>query len=562
MRASTLRTRTSPAAVLPLAALGACLALAGCGSEAPRRAAAPQSLVIATPADADALLPPLVATTQGKQVMDMVFDYLAALGDSMVVDGDRGFAPQLARRWSWAADSLSVAFELDERARWHDGRPVRAEDVRFSFGLYTDPAVASPHAATFAGVDSVTVRDSLTAVVWWARRSPEQFYQVAYNLVVMPAHALAGVPRDALLASSFASRPIGSGRYRLREWKRRERIELVADSANYRGRPTFDRLLWTVAPDPAAAALRVLAGEADVLEAVRGDVIRKVAESDRVRPQPYGSLDYGYLAFNLRDATSASRANPLFADRALRVALSRAVDREAVVRNALDSLGHVALGPVTRAQATADPSLQAPSYDVVAARRALDSLGWRAEGADGVRRRAGRPLAFSLLVPNSSSTRMRLAVLLQAQLKAVGADVQIEAVDAPGFVERLRAGRFDAALNVWRSDPSPAGLRQAWGGGARGEVAANVGRYASAPFDATLDSAVAERSPKRRVALFRRAYAIMLDDAPAVWLYEPRNLAAVSRRVRPVGMRADAWWARLAEWRPAGDAEVAAAAAP
>jgi peptide/nickel transport system substrate-binding protein len=537
----------------PLRLCAAALALAACGGDdAPPAAAAPQSLVIATPSDADALVPPLVATTQGKQVVDMMFDYLAALGDSMVVDGDRGFAPQLARRWTWSADSLSIAFELDPRARWHDGRAVRAQDVRFSFGLYTDPAVASPHASNFAGIDSVTVRDSLTAVAWWGRRGPEQFYQLAYNLVVMPEHLLRGVPRTGLLASEFASRPVGSGRFRLREWKRRDRIELVADSTNYRGRPSVDRLIWTIAPDPAAAALRVLAGEADVLETVRGDVVQKVAQSSLVRAAPYGSLDYGYLVFNFRDAAAKARPHALFADHALRVALSRAVDREAVVRNALDSLGRVALGPVTRAQSTADESLAAPGFDLAAAGAALDSAGWRVDPKDGVRVRAGRPLAFRLLVPSSSSTRMRLAVLLQAQFRAAGVRVDLEPVDGPTFVERMRTGRFDAALNVWRTDPSPAGLRQAWGTAAGQDVGANFGRYANAALEATLDSAAGELSPDRRRAQFRRAYAMVLADAPAIWLYEPRNLAAVSRRFEPVGMRADAWWAHLAEWRLAG----------
>ncbi|MGZ8413417.1 MAG: peptide ABC transporter substrate-binding protein [Gemmatirosa sp.] len=536
----------------------AALALAACGDARESTPnGAPQSLVIATPSDADALVPPLVATTQGKQVMDMVFDYLAALGDSMIVDGDRGFAPQLAKSWQWAPDSMSVAFEIDPRARWHDGKPVGAADVRFSFALYTDPTVASPHASNFANVDSVTVRDSLTAVVWWKRRSPEQFYQIAYNLVVMPEHALDAVPRADLLASEYAKHPIGSGRFRVREWRRRDRIELVADSANYRGRPTFDRLVWTIAPDPAAAALRVLAGEADVLEAVRGDVVQKVAESKRVRGQPYGSLDYGYLVFNQRDAKATARPNALFADRAVRVALSHAIDRAAVVQNALDAQGAVALGPVTRAQATADTTLHAPAFDLVAAGRALDAAGWRVDPRDGVRRRDGKPLAFSLLVPSSSSTRMRLAVLLQSQFKAAGAQVELEPVDGPTFVERITKGKFDAALNVWRTDPSPAGLRQSWGSPRGEDVGANFGRYANASFDAVVDSASAEFSPARRQALFRRAYGIVLADAPAIWLYEPRNLAAVSRRVQPVGMRADAWWAHLAEWKPAGQVVTA-----
>ena len=121
----------------------------------------------------------------------------------------------------------------------------------------------------------------------------------------------------------------------------------------------------------------------------------------------------------------------------------------------------------------------------------------------------------------------------------------------------MAKGKFDAALNVWRTDPSPGGLRQSWGTPRGDDVGANYGRYANATFDAVLDSAASEFAPARRRALYHRAYRMVLDDAPAIWLYEPRNLAAVSRRVQPVGMRADAWWAHLADWKPAGQLTTA-----
>ena len=96
---------------------------------------------------------------------------------------------------------------IEDIGRWyagHDGRPVRASDVRFSHALYVDAAVGSPHARVFDGIDSVTVRDSLTAVVWWHRRNPEQFFQVAYNLAVMPEHVYGALPRASLREAAVA----------------------------------------------------------------------------------------------------------------------------------------------------------------------------------------------------------------------------------------------------------------------------------------------------------------------------------------------------------------------
>jgi peptide/nickel transport system substrate-binding protein len=543
-------SRLRPTLLLIAGALASGACGAGDTDSAAEERAATAGLVISTAADAGGLVPPLVATTAGKQVVDLLFDNLATpIGSSVQTAGDAGFKPQLARRWTWAPDSLSIAFELDPRARWHDGQPVTAADVRFSFQLFTDPAVASMHARGFDGIDSVTVRDPATAVVWWARRHPEQFFQVAYNLAIMPMHLLDSVPRTGLLASAFAKHPVGSGRYRFGSWERKRQLVIVADSANYRGRPRFDRVIWTVAPDPNTATMAVLAGQADVLEVLRGDAVGQAARVPTLRTVEYGSLDYGYLMFNQRPM----RPRPsLFTDRAMRVALSAAVDRAAVVQNVLDSLGRVALGPITRSEPTVDTTLRQIVFDTVAAARALDALGWRMDAARGVRVKGGQPLAFSVMVPSSSATRAKLAVLLQAQFARVGVKIEVEAVEAGVFAGRLDKGDFDAALNVWRNDPSPSSLRQSWGSAHGDDVGANFGRYASAAFDATVDSAVSTFEPAQRTALFRRAYQIIVDDAPALWLYEPRNLAAVRSRLVPTGMRADSWLAGLSDWEVQG----------
>ncbi|HEY8312472.1 MAG TPA: ABC transporter substrate-binding protein, partial [Gemmatimonadaceae bacterium] len=189
-------------------------------------------------------------------------------------------------------------------------------------------------------------------------------------------------------------------------------------------------------------------------------------------------------------------------------------------------------------------------FDSADASRKLDALGWRMDKASGVRRRAGQQLAFSLLVPSSSKIRTGLAVLLQAQFARVGAKVSIDAAEPAVFVDRLQKGDFDAAIHAWHSDPSPAALRELWGTQVPG-TGANYASYSNPSVDALVDSAAAEFHPERRTALFNRAYQTIVDDAPAVWLYEPRNVAGIQRRVTPVGMRADAWWADIADWKPA-----------
>jgi peptide/nickel transport system substrate-binding protein len=178
----------------------------------------------------------------------------------------------------------------------------------------------------------------------------------------------------------------------------------------------------------------------------------------------------------------------------------------------------------------------------------LDSLGWRDANGDGVRERGGRPLAFSLLVPASSRTRQAAAVLLQAQLKTIGAQVSIEQADFQAFLDRANRAAFDALVGGARTESSPRGVRELWGtpGPARGGK--NWGRWSNATFDAQVDSGLAASGVDAVRAHFRAAYQAAIDDAPAIWLYEPLSFAGVHRRLTVSALRPDAWWSTVAEW--------------
>jgi peptide/nickel transport system substrate-binding protein len=503
------------------------------------------TIAISASADVDALLPPLTISVQGKQIGDQIFDNLADIGPRLNTIGDEGFTPRLASSWQWAPDSSFIEFSLNPKARWHDGQPVRASDVRYTFALVKDTTLASPLASNLDNVDSVSAPDSLTARVWLHSHAPDAFYKVATPVPILPEHALKSVRPADLRTSAFAQHPIGSGRFRFATWEPGARVVLVADSANYRGRPKVDRAVWLVAPDYTTAATRFLNGEADFLDLVKPEYVAQARQKGKDVIVTNGSLDYGYLAFNLGDATR-KMTQPIFSNREARRALVMAVDRNALVKSVFDSLALVAHGPVTRALATSDTTIGLP-YDTAAAGRTLDSLGWK-RGADGMRRRGGVPLAFGLMVPGSSAIRNRLAVLLQEQWRRMGAAVRIESIDINTFGGRMENRKFDALLNAWHIDPTPSSVREEWASSEIRKGGYNATSYRNPAFDAVVDSAVKETNPGRSAQLYARAYRILTDDAGAMWIYELRNAHGVSKRIRTTGIRADAWWSNLADW--------------
>src|SRR5690349_4069736 len=225
------------------------------------------TIVVLANKDPGTLFPPVNETEQAKQVCEQIYDYLADVGPGLNTRDDKTFRPQLASSWSWSSDSLQISFRINPRARWHDGQPATAHDVAFTFALNRDPALASRYASSLENIDSVSVVDSLTAKFWFRSRRPTQFLDAAAQLPILPAHQLEGI-RVAVLRES-PPLPVGTGRFRLRKWKKGESVEIVADTGNYRGRARVDRVIWTIVPDVTGELARLWRGDADVMDGLR-----------------------------------------------------------------------------------------------------------------------------------------------------------------------------------------------------------------------------------------------------------------------------------------------------
>jgi peptide/nickel transport system substrate-binding protein len=519
------------------------------------------TVIIATPADADALVPPIVRTTSGRLASELLFDRLADMGPERNTVGDAGFMPRLARAWRWSADSLTIAFDLDPRAQWHDGQPVVAADVVAALRAIRDSINGSGLRSDVTELDSISATSTRTATFHFAGRSSEQFYS-ATLIVPLPAHLLPP-PGAPLAQSDFARAPIGSGPFKFGFWEPQARLELRKVDGHYRRTPLLDRVVLSIAPEVATGLGKIWAGEADVWEQIPAADLVEVARHPHVRVNSTFAFDYAYVAFNFRDARNRNQPHALFTDRELRRAIAMAVDRGAVVRAIFDTLAFVSHGPFVRAQFTADTTLAQLPTNAAMAGALLDSLGWR-RGADGVRRKGGRRLTFTALIPGTSRNRERAAVLMQEQLRLVGVDMQIERAENRTFTQKRIDGAFDMVFGGWLTTPSPRGIRGTWGSVAHGGGwgALNDGRYENREFDAAVDAGLAALNMTDARAHFRRAYRIILDDAPALFLYEPRTLSLVHRRFVTPTWRPEAWWRTLEDWSVSPDQRLPRDAPP
>lgn len=543
-----LHRRRLALAVGALAALASCNGKSDNGQPAAAESSGGGTMVIAAAIEPTTLFPPRSTNSQESAVIASVFDRLAEIGQSLNAAGDAGFTPRLADSWRWAPDSLSIAFALNPRARWHDGVPVRAEDVRYSFHVYTSPTVASDKRSLLGNIDSVSVKDSLTAVFWFKRRTPQQFLDATYSLFILPAHLLASMPDSALADSPFSRAPIGSGRFRFAKWNAGAALELQSDTANYRRPAGLDRVIWSFVGDAGSAVVKLVANEADFLEKVQPDVLSQVASASQLRLVTYDPLGYSFVGMNLRvrrwQASKSTAPHPIFGDVRVRRALTMAVDRAKVVRTVYDSLGTVSLAASPRVLIPDTAALHPLAYNVAAAKALLDSAGWTDANGDGIREHNGQKLSIELLIAAGRVLPGRIALLLQSAFKDVGAELKVVSIDPTSLGPRIDASDYDACLCGYTTNPGNQGMRQTW----MSRGALNSQGYADPAFDALVDSALTTFSPGKSNGYWTRALQLSIDDAPSIWLYEVRTPVAIHKRIRMAPMRADGWFANLADW--------------
>lgn len=507
--------------------------LAGCAKEAPCPRC--DTLVIAA-SEPPAVLPPLAVETVGRDIGDQVFERLANLASGAASIDTAAYRPGIAERWE-RTDSLTLRFHLRPGARWHDGTPVTAGDVVFSFDAYRDSVLDTPAAPSLAAL-AATAEDSATVVIHFQRSYPEQLYDATWHVRVIPQHVWKWVARDQWGADTGVAHLVGSGPYRIVQWQRGQSLTLRADTAGGR-RARIGTVIWRFAADPEAALNLVLSREADLLETLGSpDRAQRVAGDSGLATISYPSATYGFLGYRL--AGGGSR-NPL-GDRQVRRGLNMAIDRATIATAIFGPGAKAPPGPMSQLLWIWDDSVRVLPYDTAAAARALDAAGW-IRGADGVRRKGGASLAFDILVPATSLGRRRLAEALQEQWRSAGVAATVTAADFPVFMERLGQGKFDSYIGAWLDEPSPRGLADQWT--AEGLGALNYGGYANPAFDRLFREALTSPDLAAARRKWRAAFDTLNADAPALFLYAPVNVAAVSRDVEGFTVDPYSWLSGL-----------------
>ncbi|TCP45455.1 peptide/nickel transport system substrate-binding protein [Tamaricihabitans halophyticus] len=524
-------------AILPAIAITAAVIAAGCTAPADPdddQTNDPRSMVLADSYEPDSLNPLLGYAAEGAAKF---YDGLLAF------DGQRDLRPALAdEQPEVSADGKSWTVSLRDDVTFHDGSELDADDVVATYNALIDPAYASTLSSEFRMLDKVTKVDANT--VRFSLKFSYAAWPAKMVLGIVPSEALRN--KAPLEDSALNSEPVGTGPYKLVDWRKGDQMVWEANPDYWGGVPKISEITVVFAPDDNTRAQRMQSGEFDGT-VLPPTLAKSFEDSDTYRTVYHKSADF-------RSITLPSD-HPVTGDSAVREALNLAVDRQAMVDGLLGGHGSPASTPFSPAL----PEFVEPEatfdHDVAEAERILDEAGWRA-GDDGVRAKGGQRAAFTVMYFADDSLRKELAQAFASDAKDIGIEVELAGLDRTAVQPRLAK---DAIVLGGGNpiDPDPQAY-DALHSSRAGDGYANPGHYRNDEVDTALDRARGTTDPAQRAAYYRQVQKAYVADPGLVYLVFLEHAYLMRERwsgYQPVvephthGTTWGPWW-NVEKWAP------------
>ncbi len=506
--------------------------LAGCGTppaeqpavEGPVRGG---TMVVGWTNDADALNPVVQQTMLASHVDTLIYPNPTT---EVFEDCRLTVQPLLAESWTFGEDGLSLTMKLRTDVTWDDGTPVTADDVILTNQLMADPDSASPRFNQTERIAAVEKIDQQTVLFRFTEPYDQetQLYHASQDL--LPAHLFRDADRKNLRRHPLNENPVGAGPYRLERWERNQELVLSANAeATLTDPPYIERVVFRVIPEYTTRLTELIVGRLDVMDGLQPeDVDRLKRENPEIRILPRGWRFMEYVAWNNLD--------PLFSDPRVRRALTMCIDRDLLIQVLLtgggECFGRPCTGTITPELCGAcNENIEPLPHDPKAARAMLNDLGWKDRDGDGVLDKDGQPFAFTLRTSAGNPRREQASVLIQAQLREAGLDVELEQLEGVVLHEKMRNKDFQAVLSGWS-----VGLyvepRSFWHSG--DEYVYNFTSYSNASVDRLIEAGEGETDIEAANAIWHEVQEMIYEDQPYTFLYWVNNLMAIHQRFEGV----------------------------
>ncbi len=514
-----------------LVGLALALALLSGGLSAPSPAQAPRQIVMGIETDPRSLNPVLFRGGTEFDLLWQIYDSLFELGYDLVP------RPVLAESVQVSRDGLTYTIRLKRGVTWHDGKPFTAEDVAFTIREHLNPANASSWRSNFhafVGFPELTAKENPVKYDALPRKPAEVVdrYTVRLNLrypyaalltvlvspqgAILPKHLLDG--KD-LNTAEFNRKPVGTGPFRLVEWRRGDRLVLEANRAYHRGKPGLERVIMQIIPEMTVRVTQLHAGGIQFLRSPAPDAIPAIRKNPKLATLFGDDVNFRGILFQMK--------HPVLADKRVRQAIAYAIDTKTIRETLGQGYLTAANGPIPPNSWAYTTRVKPTPYDPERARRLLSEAGYVA-GADGVLAKDGRRLSLGFVV-ESYENLVDVAAAIQQQLEQVGVEVSVEPLEFGAWSDRFVKGAYDLLLyaSAGSVDPDPITYSLFRTGQGR-----NTNGYGNPKVDEILDRARSARTQTERKALYGQLVEILDDEKPIHVLYHQQRWYAFERRYR------------------------------
>jgi peptide/nickel transport system substrate-binding protein len=466
-------------------------------------------------ADPPTLDPAQATDTTSSAVIRQIFDALLEL------DVDLKPGPALARAWTVSSDQRVYTFALQRGVKFHNGRELRAADVKYSFqraargkrpwvfekitGAREFMRGSAPEIAGIRVVDDATVEIRL-----------DQSFAPFLHLMAYDAASI--VPREEIEArgTAFGSHPVGTGAFRFVSWRRDDQVTVERFNDHFRGPAPLDRIVFRVVPAEITRFNEYRAGQLDVSDIPTGHC--KAVQADRqLRGEAFVWPTLG---------TSAVRFNverPPFTDVRVRRAIAHAIDPTIIVERLLEGCVQPARGILPPALPGYSPDVRRLPFDRERARKLLAEAGF--PGGRGL-----PPIAYHF---NTGDANQRIAELLQAQLKEIGITLELRRLDWAAHIKLVDEGGAGFFRQGWIADyPDPENFLSVLFHSRNVGAAGNTSRYRNPKVDRLFDEADTAPPGPARFARYHEAEQLLIDEAVWVSLYHYASRALIKPAVK------------------------------
>lgn len=400
----------------------------------------------------DTLNPGTAILAESYTIFELVYDQMVDLQ----LDGSLKFT--LAESWETSKDGKSWTFKLKQGVKWHDGNPLTAKDVAFTYNFYRsheDFPFMQSYGQTF---ESVEAPDDSTVIIKLTDAIPNMDSRL-YPQYILPEHIWSQYDNEK--AAEFENlEMIGTGPFKMKEYKQNEFVRLEANPEYFNGAPKVAEVVFQTFGNPDALVQALTTGQVDMITempATAVPVLRNNKDVTLAIGAPIGPWVRD-IYFNQvssencpKDDGGLCTGHPALRDRNVRLALAHATDKQNIIDVAMLGLATPGFTLIPDGMGTwFNNTLKDYEFDIAKANQILDEAGYKDSNGDGVREMpdGSKPLDFRLYWPNDIPEAPRIADLLAASWQQIGVKLQPQALD-PDALTSACCPSFDYDIIIW-----------------------------------------------------------------------------------------------------------------